>query len=291
MAGLLGALTLVTSSGPLCAQSQPRVSIDWRNVSDADVERCGLSRLRAGTLERLVDEGHAVVDSVDSTGISVRVSSVAGGLHILVKARGISREDTVTLPQACDATLVLEAISRIAELVRDVEEALGPAPAAKPIAPAEPEAPVFQLELDAAVKAAHPREFVLFGGGFGVDWAVSADWRLGGRAELTGNARLGVTVLEASTLVTLKWRPLRSIVGLHLEAGPLFHSGTSSELAARELDAAAGAGPDLSIGPLRAHLLGYVRLRRFEHRIDGEVAFDTRQVFLILRIGAQLFGS
>ena len=42
-----------------------------------------------------------------------------------------------------------------------------------------------------------------------------------------------------------------------------------------------GPAPSSTIGPLRAHLLGYVRLRRFEHRIDGEVAFDTRQVFLI----------
>ena len=110
--------------GTLRARAQARVSIDWHNVSDADVQRCGLSRLRAGTLERLVDDGHAVVDSVDSTGLEVRVSSVAGGLHIRVQARGISREDTSFCQKPAMQRSSSKRFPRIAELVRDVDEAL-----------------------------------------------------------------------------------------------------------------------------------------------------------------------
>jgi hypothetical protein len=36
------------------AEGAVRVAIDWQGVSDRDIERCGLSRLRAGVIERLV---------------------------------------------------------------------------------------------------------------------------------------------------------------------------------------------------------------------------------------------
>jgi hypothetical protein len=271
-AGLFLVLTLV-GAAPAYAKAEARVSIDWRHVSDPDVQRCGLTR-------------------VDPTGVEVRVSSVADGLRIQVQGGGKSREETLSLPESCDATLVLEVISRIAELVRDVEEAMPKAPAAKPAGGPEPaRAHPFQLSLDAELKAAHPSEFVLFGGGIAGDWAVSDGFRLGGRTDLVANGRLGVTVFEASAALTVKWRPASSVIGLHFEAGPLFHLGTSDELTARELDGAAGAGPELRVGPFRAQLLGYVRFRRFEHQMDREVAFDTRNVGLILRIGAQLFDS
>jgi hypothetical protein len=270
-------------------------------VRDTDIQRCGLSRLRAGTLERLVDDGYAVVDNVDPSGVRVRVSSVPEGLHILVERGATAREETLRLPETCDATLVLEAISRIAELVRTVgtesaplpPAAVPPAeqPAERERAPAEHGQRAFRLSLDASAKAAHPREFLLFGGGIGPSWTIGDDWQLGGRADLLGNARHGVTVLEASALLTAGWQPKRSALGVQLEAGPLLHIGSSDQLTAREIDATAGAGLRLGTGLFRAQLLGYVRLRRFEHRIDGEVAFDTRQVGLILRIGAQLFDS
>ena len=290
LAGLMTAM-LVASPASAARTAQSRVSIDWRNVRDSDIQRCGLSRLRAGTLERLVDEGHAVVDSADSTGVRVRVSSVAAGLHILVESRASSREETLRLPETCDATLVLEAISRIAELVRIVGEDLRPPPPPTPAAAVEPEMADFRLSLDAAAKLANPREFLLFGGGVGLGWALSSDWELGARAELLGNARRGVTVLEVSTAVTAGWQPARSSLGLQLEAGPLLHMGKSDQLTAREIDGAAAAGLKLSYGLLRAQLLAYVRVRRFEHQIDGQVAFDTGQVGLILRIGVQLFDS
>jgi hypothetical protein len=290
LAGLMAAL-LVTSPASAGKEAQSRVSIDWRSVRDSDIQRCGLSRLRAGTLERLVDEGHAVVDSADSTGVRVRVTSVAAGLHIHVESSATSREETLRLPETCDATLVLEAISRIAELVRIVGEDLRLRPPPAPTAAVEPHADSFSLSLDAAAKLANPREFLLFGGGVGLGWALPSEWELGARAELLGNARHEVTVIEASTAVTAGWQPARSILGLQLEAGPLLHLGTSEQLTAREIDGALGAGLKLRAGLLRAQLLGYVRLRRFEHQIDGQVAFDTGQVGLILRIGVQLLGS
>jgi hypothetical protein len=291
LAGLVAALTLVASSASAGAKAESRVAIDWRNVSDTDVQRCGLSRLRAGTLERLIADGHAVVDNVDSTGVEVRVSSVADGLQIVVESQRISRKETLRLSETCDATIVLEAISRIAELVREVQADVTSPRAPQPAAPPEREGASFSLSLDAAAKAADPQEFLLFGGGLAADWAASKDWQLGGRAELMGNARLHVTVFEASTAVTAGWQPARSSVGLHLEAGPLLHIATSEQLTALEMDAALGAGVNFSVGVFHAQLLAYVRVRRFQHRIDGEVAFDTEQAGLILRIGAQLFDS
>jgi hypothetical protein len=62
-------------------------------------------------------------------------------------------------------------------------------------------------------------------------------------------------------------------------------------LRATELDGTFGAGVKLSAGSMRAQLIGYVRLRRFEHYVDRELAFDTGWAGLILRIGAQLFDS
>jgi hypothetical protein len=298
VAGLLAA-TAGTSFAQAAPRAKSRVALDWRSVSDADIERCGLSRLRAGTLEQLVDDGHAVVDSGDST-VQVRVSSVAGGLHIRVESREASREDKLALPENCDATLVLEAISRIAELVRLVSaESTGASPAELPAATADagvepaqhpPPRSGFQLSIDAAAKAANPSDFLLIGGGMGVDFQLS-DWQLGGRAELMGNRRHDVTLLEASTALTAGWQPPRSLVGFQAEFGPLLHIGNSERLTATEVDATAGAGLKLRAGIWRAQLIGYVRLRRFEHFVDGKTAFDTGQAGLILRIGAQLFDS
>ena len=303
LAGLM-AIAAATSFARAGPRAKSRVALDWRNVSDADIERCGLSRLRAGTLEQLVDDGHAVVDSGDST-VQVRVSSVARGLHIRVESREASREEELSLPENCDATLVLEAISRIAELVRLVSaesSAASPAsPAALPAATAdagvepaqEPAARGggLQLSIDAAAKAANPSDFLLFGGGLGLDFSLLTDWQLGGRAELMGNSRHDVMLLEASTALTAGWQPPRSLIGFQLEIGPLLHIGNSERLTATEVDAAAGAGLKLRAGIWRAQLIGYVRLRRFEHFVDGKTAFDTGQAGLILRIGAQLFDS
>jgi hypothetical protein len=296
---------LATTAGMSFARAAPRaksrVALDWRSVSDADIERCGLSRLRAGTLEQLVDDGHAVVDRGDST-VQVRVSSVAGGLHIRVESREALHEDKLALPENCDATLVLEAISRIAELVRLVSaESTSVPPAELPavtpdagVEPAEDPSPrgrAFQLSIDAAAKAANPSDFLLFGAGVGLDFLLLTDWQLGGRAELMGSSRHEVMVLEASAAVTAGWQPPRSFVGVQVEFGPLLHIGNSERLNATEVDAAAGAGLTLRAGIWQAQLIGYVRLRRFEHFVDGKTAFDTGQAGLILRIGAQLFDS
>jgi hypothetical protein len=300
LAGFLAA-TAGTSFAQAAPRAKSRVALDWRSVSDADIERCGLSRLRAGTLEQLVDDGHAVVDSGDST-VQVRVASVAGGLHIRVESREASREDKLALPENCDATLVLEAISRIAELVRLVSaESTAASPAELPAATADagvepaqhppPRSGGFQLSIDAAAKAANPSDFLLFGGGVGLDFGLLTDWQLGGRAELMGNSRHDVTLLEASTALTAGWQPPSSLVGFQAEFGPLLHIGNSERLIATEVDAAAGAGLKLRAGIWRAQLIGYVRLRRFEHFVDGKTAFDTGQAGLILRIGAQLFDS
>jgi hypothetical protein len=300
LVGLTAAL-LTASPARAAPEARTRVSLDWQRVRDADIQRCGLSRLRAGTLEQLVDDGYAVVDSADST-IRVSVSSVAGGLEISVKSREASREETLPLPDNCDATLVLEAISRIADLVRLVRaESKQPEPAEPRAAAADtrgaperevtPEGGAFQLSLDLAAKAANPSEFLLFGAGIGADHRLLTDWQLGGRAELVGNANHGVTLLEASAAFTAGWQPGRAGLGAQLEFAPILHLGSSERLSATELDGAFGAGVKLSAGLLRAQLIGYVRLRRFEHYVDGELAFDTGWAGLILRIGAQLFDS
>jgi hypothetical protein len=299
-AAALAALTaalLTASPAGAAPPGKSRVSLDWRSVRDADIERCGLLRLRAGTLEQLVDDGHAVVDGSDAT-IRVRVASVPEGLEVRVESLQARREDTLRLPEDCDATLVLEAISRIADLVRRVQAEAPVAPPVAPEAAAPREEPVehdaaahFRLTLDLTARAANPNDFLLVGGGAGGEWGSSEAFRLGARADLAGNARHDVTVFEASAALTGGWQPGRSGFGLGLELGPILHLGRSEQLSVSELDAAGAAGVTFSAGLFRAQLMAYVRLRRFEHHIDGQTAFDTGQAGLILRIGVQLFDS
>jgi len=59
----------------------------------------------------------------------------------------------------------------------------------------------------------------------------------------------------------------------------------------QEMDGVLAAGLEIEQGAVFGQVLFYGRLRRFEHVMGGEEAFDTGHVGLILRIGAQLSGS
>jgi hypothetical protein len=37
------------------------------------------------------------------------------------------------------------------------------------------------------------------------------------------------------------------------------------------------------------HVLGYARLRRFQHRMGSEMAFDTGHFGIAIRVGGQLY--
>jgi hypothetical protein len=288
MAGLTAA-TLLSASPTWAAGSAGRVALDWREVSDSDVERCGLSRLRSGTLERLVDEGYAVVDDVGDDGVSVRVSSTPNGLRIVVETGEVTRDQMLPISDSCDATFGLEAISRIAELVNAVQKEAGSssAPTDQP-AEAGAEPATFGLSVDATLKTSRPDELLLFGGGMNGGLRFTGGWTLGGRAEITGNARLGVTLLEIESALTAAWKPEGANVGMVAEVGPILHLGNSDRLSATEVDALHGAGIEISMDRFFLRGLGTARLRRFEHRVGQETAFDTGHLGLILRLGAQL---
>jgi hypothetical protein len=291
---LLGIHAGVTAQAP----GRARVSVDWRRVSDADVERCGLSKLRAGTIERLVDDGHAVVDAIGEDGIAVAVGSEAGGLRLVVQGGAVSREQLLHAGASCDATFVLDVISRIAELVGEVARALPPRlqvePEVEPAPEPEPaersEQPAaFVATIDAAARSSYAPS-LLIGGGIGARARLSQAVQLGLRAELLGNGRLGVTLLEGFLGAALLWQPSEP-AGLYLELGPLVHAASSERRSVTELDAALGVGLQLSFGRVVGQLLLHARLRRFEHVVDQEKAFDTGYLGLMLRIGGQLLGS
>jgi hypothetical protein len=285
------------------AQEPVRVAVDWSEVRDADVERCGLARLRAGTIERLVARGHAVVETVDASGIQVSVASTADALQVRVQSGDVSRVETLPAGETCDATFALEAIARIAELVEEVARArpqplaadveLGPvqvtAPAAEPAEGHDARARV-QAALDLTARFNESPDFLL-GGGVGVRVRHAGSWESGLRAELTGNGALGVTVMEAFLGATAAYQPALPGVAPYLELGPLLHLGSSDARSQVELDGALGAGVQLSLGHLLAHLLLQGRLRSFEHRVGEETAHDTGRIGVVVRIGGQLSGS
>ena len=294
------------------AQAEPqqtRVSVDWEAVDDADVERCGLSRLRAGTIERLVGAGYAVVEATDDSGVRVSVGSVPGGLKLRIEGKDIAREETLAAGAECDATFALDVISRIAERVDEVAQELARHRAASDVGAgfkpahsdathsdaarsddhpdAPPDRPAVHAGIDLTARINTAPSYQL-GGGLGVRASLPAGWELGGRAELTVHAERGVTVLELLLGPAIAWQPEVSGLGAYLEIGPILHLATSDARSVRELDLALGLGPQLGLGPVLVQLLAYGRLRRFEHRVDGETAFDTGHLGLILRAGAQL---
>ena len=91
MAWLLS-LALLSLASRALAQGAARVAIDWQGVSDRDIERCGLSRLRAGVIERLVSEGYALVETVDAGGVQVAIASSERGISPLFRARVFPQE-------------------------------------------------------------------------------------------------------------------------------------------------------------------------------------------------------
>lgn len=278
------------------AQAGTRVAIDWHGVSDRDIERCGLSRLRAGVIERLVSDGYALVERVDGSGVRVVVASSAQGIRIGVSAAEIAREDELRAGEPCDATFALDVIARIAELVDEVAAAILPAPAPVPdersaleVAP-QPEvdgAPRFVGAIDATVRASQAFSW-LAGAGVSAGIRLDSGLSVGARVELAASAHLDVSVIELSPALTATYRSGKALLAPCFELGPVVHLANSDARSVAELDASLGAGLSLSTGHFLAQLLAYARLRDFEHRVGGEIAHDSGRVGLALRIGAQL---
>jgi hypothetical protein len=283
---IVAALAVALSSERAGAE-QAKVAVDWSGVADADVARCGLSRLRAGTIERLVDGGYAVVGTEQPGAIGVVVSSVEGGLRIQVSSASGARDETLELGKACDSTTVLDAIARISELVAEVDRAR-PSPEKRRPAPEPAVLTDWQGSIDFTARANDSPD-ALFGGGIGARARLPAGWEAGGRAELVGNADLGVTVLEPFLGVTAAWQPDRRGAGPYLELGPALHLASSDVVSVREPDVLFGAGLQVSVSHILAHVLVTARLRRFQHRVGADVAYDTGHLGMVLRIGAQLF--
>jgi hypothetical protein len=290
-------LVVVMLASRVSAAAGVQVSIDWRAVSDRDVERCGLTRLRAGVIERLVSEGYALVESVDASGVRVVLASSADGLAVVVSSEGVERRDALRAGEPCDATFALDVIARVAELVDEVARAR-PAPQAQPDEPAplpevaaqpepEPSETRFIAALDATARA-NQALYWLAGGGLSARLQLASGLQLGVRAELLATAHLAVTVIELVPLLTAAYQPGDALLGPCLELGPVVHLASSDARSVTELDATLGGGLQLSAGHFLAQLLAYARLRDFEHRIGGEIAHDSGRVGLVLRLGAQL---
>jgi hypothetical protein len=272
-----------------------RVSIDWQGVRDRDIERCGLARLRAGTIERLVSEGYALVERVDASGVAVAIQSSAEGLTIRAASGELERQDELRPGEPCDATFVLDVIARVAELVEEVASAQPPLVAAVP--PPEPiAAPQAESEeagsrfigaLDLTGRA-NPALSWLLGGGLSGRVAHASGLQLGARAELGAASHLEVSVLELYGAVIAAYQPEGNVLGPCAELGPVVHLASSDARSVAKLDASLGAGLQLSAGHFLAQLLIYGRLGTFEHRVRGEIAHDSGRIGLALRLGAQL---
>lgn len=275
-----------------------RVSIDWQGVRDRDIERCGLSRLRAGTIERLVSEGYALVERVDASGVAVAIQSSAEGLTIRAASGELERQDVLRPGEPCDATFVLDVIARVAELVEEVASAqpvplveTAPAPAPEPIATPQAEGEEagsrFIGALDVTGRANQALSWLL-GGGLSGRVAFASGLQLGARAELGAASHLEVSVLELYGAVIAAYQPRGNVLGPCAELGPVVHLASSDARSVAKLDASLGAGLQLSAGHFLAQLLIYGRLGTFEHRVRGEIAHDSGRVGLALRLGAQL---
>ena len=276
-----------------------RVSIDWHGVRDRDIERCGLSRLRAGTIERLVSDGYALVERVDESGVTVAIRSSAEGLAIRAASGAVERSDELRPGEPCDATFVLDVIARVAELVEEVASARPVPPpaelqrAARPeviVAPQpEPVAPESRFigALDLTARANQAQSW-LIGGGLSARAALPSGLHIGGRAELGGSSHLEVSVLEIYGALIAAYQPEGQWLGPYAELGPVVHLASSDARSVAKLDASLGAGLQLSAGHFLAQLLIYGRLGTFEHRVAGEIAHESGRVGLALRLGAQL---
>jgi hypothetical protein len=273
-----------------------RVSIDWQGVRDRDIERCGLSRLRAGTIERLVSEGYALVERVDGSGVAVAIQSSTEGLTIRAASGELERQDELRPGEPCDATFVLDVIARVAELVEEVASArpaalveAAPAvePNAAPQAESEDAGSRFIGALDVTGRANQALSWLL-GGGLSGRVAHASGLQLGGRVELGAASHLEVSVLELYAAVIAAYQPRGNVLGPCAELGPVVHLASSDARSVAKLDAGLGAGLQLSAGHFLAQLLIYGRLGTFEHRVRGEIAHDSGRVGLALRLGAQL---
>ena len=96
-------------------------------------------------------------------------------------------------------------------------------------------------------------------------------------------------MLETFLGATAAWQPDRRGAGPYVELGPVLHLASSDVLSVLEPDVLLGAGLQVSVSHVLAHVLVTARLRRFEHRVGSDVAFDTGHLGVVLRIGAQLF--
>jgi hypothetical protein len=296
------ALTCASARAQAASGGPVQVAVDWRGVADRDVERCGLTRMRAGIIERLVQSGHAVVERVQEDGVQVAIASEPTGL-VLHVASSDGGERTRRLPFAepCDVTFVLDVIASVAEEVDALAQAQRTVRARRAsvraeLMDAELDARTaqvtvrarYQLALEALVKL--PATFdPLFGVGLSGAMGVRTSWELGARLELAATAREGVALFEPLAGATAAWQPTHSLLGLHAEVGLLFHRARSAQRSVSELDGALAVGARLCTGHLLAHLLVYARLHSFAHELDGRVALDTSRAGLIVRIGAQLF--
>jgi hypothetical protein len=181
----------------------------------------------------------------------------------------------------------LDVIARIFELVAEVDRerpsAARPARAPVPVPVAD-----WQGAIDFTARANDSPD-ALLGGGLAARARFPAGWEPGVRGELAGNAHLGVTILEPFVGLTAAWQPDRRGAGPYLELGPVLHLASSDVLSVVEPDLLFGAGLQVSVSHILAHVLVTARLRRFEHRVGADVAYDTGHLGMVLRIGAQLF--
>lgn len=278
----------------LLAAALPQVSVDWSEVPDAVIARCGLAGLEAMVLQGMVDEGYAVVRSIPEDGIALVIRS--DGDRFTVEGaraeRRASRE--VPIPARCDSTIQVEILAALREVGGELR--LEPAEL-RPAAPVETATAAAPPAIAAPVETEERPPWRIWGGfgavlpsgtgmfalRAGVRRRIEDVWFLGllleGSVRPTSDVLVFEPVLAAQGVFEI-WSSASGIAVLTgIEAGLLAHLfSRSGEGGGGHVDGRFGVFIEGRLPILGATLLilPYVRLRPVRQQVGVETAFEAR---------------
>src|SRR5262245_3367240 len=99
----VAAIAAFSSHASAAPEGRARVAVDWSGVTDSDVARCGLSRLRAGTIERPAAAGQAGAGPAASGRPAGGLPPLAGGWRTGAKAHAATRKEKLNFPKPATA--------------------------------------------------------------------------------------------------------------------------------------------------------------------------------------------
>ena len=284
------------------------VAFDWSGVPDGVVERCKLAGYRGVLTDRLVREGHAIVDRVDGAGIQLTVSATDQQITLEARYQDVTKKRNLLIPTPCERGLIIDLSHELVKTVRSTRAAApaasppkprppdpraspshaapGPKPAARQAPPRPPaRSPQRRFELKAGVASIFPGTLdALVGARVGATFSwrrlsvgvgASIDWHPGAR----------LTVWEPGASLSLALALYRSDL-LRLRAGlegTLLHHGFDYQgQSGGKLDGRLGLLVELSLGRwVLLELLPYLRLDHTDHLIGNETIYESRHAGLL----------